>query len=63
MTKNFVDEIAALKEVIANLENQIDLQDQIIKNQQITIQTLEEYLLKFKKLMDDTFKDSQGDNL
>lgn len=58
MTKNFVDEIAALKEVIANLENQIDLQDQIIKNQQITIQTLEEYLLKFKKLMDDTFKDS-----
>ena len=58
MTKKFVDEIAALKEVIANLENQIDLQDQIIKNQQITIQTLEEYLLKFKKLMDDTFKDS-----
>ena len=58
MTKNFVDEIAALKEVIANLEKQIDLQDQIIKNQQITIQTLEEYLLKFKKLMDDTFKDS-----
>lgn len=63
MTKNFVYEIAALKEVIANLEKQIDLQDQIIKNQQITIQTLEEYLLKFKKLMDDTFKDSQGDNL